>query len=378
MRQAPVSGSFAATAARSASGSLAITMSASTRGGRFEGQVQGAGLFRVGEVHRGEVRVRLAPARATSVTSAKPAAFSTATAVSPAHAVHGGQDDLQVAGREVFRDCQRRDGAPRSRRRSRAPARSTRPRPGRSDSSGADGVDLRRDQGVVRCHDLGAAAALLDGMAAQVHLVAVVLRRVVAGGDHDAAVAVQRPHRVGEQRGGQRGRHQEGFNAGRGEDRRGFLGENIGVVAGVETDDGARPGPGGGLPDGVGEEGGEAGGGAAHHHAVHPVRTRAQGCPQSRGAELQGAAEAVGQFLAGRGTPAVGEADQLGQGGGGGGVRVLVCPVAGVAQEAGEFGIRRRHRNQTIAIPRPGQQSRVRVQFPRARAEPLTPKFPDT
>ena len=339
-------------------------MSASSRARRLEGQVQRSGLFRVGEVHRGEVRIRLRLFRderdvgETGGVQHRHRRF-------PAHAVHGGQDDLQPAGREVLRSRQGRDGVlvlggdgglqhgPAVR--------------GQDDGiQGADGVDLRRNQGIVGRHDLGAAAAFLDRVTAEVHLVAVVLRRVVAGGDHDAAVAVQRPHRVGEQRGGQRGRHQEGFNSGSGEDRGGFFGENIGVVAGVEADDGARPGAGGGLLDGVGEERGEAGSGAAHHHAVHPVRPRAEGCPQSGGAELQGAAEAVGQLLAGRGDAPVGEADQLGQGGGSGGVRVLVCPVAGIAQESGEFGIRRRHRNQTIAnrarfLPR---QSRVGVSVP--------------
>ena len=308
---------------------------------RLEGKIQRPGLLRVREVHRGEVRIRLR-LLGDERDVVESGGVQHRDGRFPAHAVHGGQDDLQPAGREVLRDCQGRDGAlvvGRDRGLQHGP-----PVRGQDDRvQGADGVDLRRYQGVVGCHDLGAAAAFLHRVTAEVHLVAVVLRRVVAGGDHDAAVAVQRPHRVGEQRGGQRGRHQEGLNPRRGEDRRGFLGENVGVVTGVIADDGARPGAGGGLPDRVGEEGGEAGGGAADHHAVHPVRTRAEGCPQSSGAELQGAAEAVGQFLAGRGDAPVGEADQFGEGGGGGGVRVLACPIAGIAQEAGEFGIRRRH-----------------------------------
>ena len=322
-------------------------MSASSRAAVSRARSSAPGSSGIGEVHRGEVRVRLRLFRDERDVG-ETCGVQHGHRRFPAHAVHGGQDDLQPAGREVLRSRQGRDGVlvlggdgglqhgPAVR--------------GQDDGiQGADGVDPRRNQGIVRGHDLGAAAALLDGMTAEVHLVAVVLRRVVAGGDHDAAVAVQRPHRVGEQRGGQRGRHQEGFNSGSGEDRGGFFGENIGVVAGVEADDGARPGAGGGLRDRVGEERGETGSGAAHHHPVHPVRPRAEGCPQSGGAELQGAAETVGQLLAGRRDAAVGEADQLGQGGGSGGVRVLVCPVAGIAQEPGEFGIRRRHRNQTIA-----------------------------
>jgi hypothetical protein len=102
-------------------------------------------------------------------------------------------------------------------------------------------------------------------------------------------------------------------------------------VAGVVAHDGARPGAGRSLPDGGREEGGEAGGGAAHHHPVHPVRPGAECCPQSCGAELQRAAEAVGQLLAGRRDAVLGQLDQLGQGSGGGGIRVLGCPGTGIA-----------------------------------------------
>ncbi len=302
-------------------------------GGGFEGQVQGAGLFGVREVHRGEVGVRLG-LLAHQGDVGETGRVQHRHGGLAAHAVHGGQDDLEVAGREVLRCGQGRDGGlvvGGDGRIQHGPALR-----GQGDAGQlADGVDLRRDQGIVRRHDLRAAAALLDGVAAQVDLVAVVLRRVVAGGDHHAAVALQRPHGVGEQRGGQRGRHQEGLDAGGGEDRRGFFREDVGVVAGVVADDGARPGAGGGLRDGVGQEGGEAGGGAAHHHAVHPVRAGAEGCPQAGGAELQGAAEAVGELLAGRGGAVVGEPDQFGQGGGGGGIRVLGGPGRGLRSAGG-------------------------------------------
>ena len=266
----------------------------------------------------------------------------------------------------------------------RHPAPSSRPRPGRWNPGRPTASIRAAIRASYGCHDLRAAAAFLDGVAAQVDLVAVVLRRVVAGGDHHAAVAIQRPHRVGEQRGGQRGRHQEGFEPGGGEDRGRFLGEDIGVVAGVIADDGARPGAGGGLRHGVGQEGGEAGRGAADHHPVHPVGPGAEGRPEAGGAELQGAAEAVRQLLAAGGGAVLGELDQLGQGGGGGGVRVLGGPVAGVAEQR-EVGIGRRHRNQTIvkaagsgAGQAIGPVTSCLPSAPDRRNRSLTAKFPDT
>ena len=329
--------------------------------GGFERQVQGAGLFRVREGHRGEVGVRFGLlAHQRDVGEAGGVEHRHCGLA--AHTMHGGQDDFEVAGREVLRDGQRRDGGLVVGRDGRIQGGP--PLRGQGDAGQlTNGVDLGGDQGVVRRHDLRAASALLDGVPAQVDLVAVVLGRVVAGRDHHAAVALQRPHGIGEQRCGQSGRHQERLDAGRGENRRGFFRKDVRVVAGVEADDGARPGTGGGLRDGVGQEGGEPGGGAAHHHAVHPVGARAEGGPQACGAELQGPAETVGELLAGRGGAAVGQPDQLGQGGGGGGIRVLGGPGAGFAQQAGEFGIRRRHRNQTSAnrggcLPR---QARVRL-----------------
>ena len=63
---------------------------------------------------------------------------------------------------------------------------------------GADGLDCGGDLGVGRRHDLGAVA--------EVDLVAVVLRRVVARGHHHARDAAEVADRVGEDRGRKRAR----------------------------------------------------------------------------------------------------------------------------------------------------------------------------
>ena len=78
-----------------------------------------------------------------------------------------------------------------------------RPRPRGTSASGADRGDPGRDLGVGRRHDLAAVA--------EVDLVAVVLGRVVAGGDHHAGDAAELADRVGQHRGGQRPGQQSAF-----------------------------------------------------------------------------------------------------------------------------------------------------------------------
>ncbi len=193
----------------------------------------------------------------------------------------------------------------------------------------------------------------------------------MAGSHHHAAVAIQRPHRIGEQRRRERLRHQEGLDPRGREDRGRLLGEDIRVVAGVKADDGAGLGARRGLRDGGGQERGEAGGCAPHHHAVHPVGSGAELRAEAGGAELQRAAEAVLQLLARRGNPVLGELDEFCQSGGSGGIRVLGGPVAGVAQQLRKFGIGRRHRNKLSPIRR----------YPlpdKHRGESLTVNFLDT
>ena len=93
----------------------------------------------------------------------------------------------------------------------------------------ADGGDPRGDLGVGGRHDLAAVA--------EVDLVAVVLRRVVAGGDHHAGDAPELADREGQQRGGQRPRQHQGPEPGAGHHLGGVAREDVAVVPGVEADD---------------------------------------------------------------------------------------------------------------------------------------------
>ncbi|MCY1230097.1 hypothetical protein D9M72_424940 [compost metagenome] len=69
-------------------------------GRRFQRKIQGAGLLRIGEVDRGEVRVgpRLFGHHGDVVESCRLQHGDGSVAAYP---VHGGQDDLQVTGREL-------------------------------------------------------------------------------------------------------------------------------------------------------------------------------------------------------------------------------------------------------------------------------------
>src|SRR5690606_27121462 len=136
-----------------------------------------------------------------------------------------------------------------------------------------DGLDLRGDLGVGRGHDLGAVA--------EVHLVAVVPGRVVAGGDLDPGDRAEVPDREGEdggrQRAGQDGRPQ----AGAGHHGGGVARELRRLVAGVVADDDETAVV--ALPAQVR---GETGGGADHDRAVHPHRTGPELTAETGGAEL--------------------------------------------------------------------------------------------
>ena len=99
----------------------------------------------------------------------------------------------------------------------------------------ADGRDPGRDLGVGRRHDLAAVA--------EVDLVAVVARRVVARGDHHAGGAAELADREREDRGRQRSGQDVRREPGAGHHLGGVAGEDVGVVAGVVPDhDGAAAG----------------------------------------------------------------------------------------------------------------------------------------
>ena len=154
-------------------------------------------------------------------------------------------------------------------------------------ADGADGGDARGDLRVGGRHDLAAVA--------EVDLVAVVLRRVVARGHHHAGDAAELADRVGQQGRGQRPGKQQRPEPGAGHHLGGVGGEDVGVVAGVVADDDGAAGGGAG----VAEVRRQAGRRAEHHDAVHPVGAGAEGAAESGGAELQRAGEAVGQVVVG-------------------------------------------------------------------------------
>ena len=126
----------------------------------------------------------------------------------------------------------------------------------------ADRRDLRRDLRVGRRRDLRPVA--------EVDLVAVVLRGIVARGHHHARRAAELQHAEGEQRRRDQRRQAVGRQPGAGEDRRGLPGEARGAVAGVVADhDAPAPAP--------AHIGGEPGARLPHGGHVHARRARAQG-----------------------------------------------------------------------------------------------------
>jgi hypothetical protein len=248
-------------------------------------------------------------------------------------AVQRGVDDPQVAGAVLHQAGSRvevvvedpladeRAGAPR----------------GRSDGVPTAAIALG-DLDVGRRHDLAAVA--------EVDLVAVVLRRVVAGGDHDAGDAAELADGVGEHRGGQRAR-QQGRRSRRRHDLGGVAGELVGVVARVVADHHGAT-----AVAGVLEVGREAGRRARDHDPVHPVGAGAERAAQARRAELEGAGETVGE---------VGLLAALGRGehglelGAGLLVGVLGDPGAGLLDEGVQIG-----HGRTLSPP-PGLGAMARV-----------------
>ncbi len=331
-------------------------------GGSLQRQVQRARLLRIGKIHGGKVGIRLS-LFGHEGDIGKAGSVQHCNGSFAADAVHRSQDNPQVTGRKEGRigECRRRTFIVR---RNRWIQHSPAVRGQGDGFQRADGIDPRGDPGVVGRHDLRSAAAVLNGMAAQIHLVTVVLRGIVAGSHHHAAVAIEGPHGESQQRGGQRGRHQEGFNPGGGEDGRRFLGKDVRVIAGVIADDGAWPGPGRSLTHHIYQESRQAGGDAAHHHAVHPVRPGSQGGAEACGAELQRAAEAVGQLLRRCRGAVLRELQQLGECCGSGGIRIFGRPVAGLAEQG--IGIGGRHGVNAIVIA-PGTGARTLA----VTAEPL-------
>ena len=181
----------------------------------------------------------------------------------------------------------------------------------------ADRVDPGRDPGVRRRHDLAAVA--------EVDLVAVVLGRVVARGDHDAGRAAELADRERHHRRRQRPRHHPDLEAGTRHHLGGVAGEVVAAVPRVEAD---HHRAGRALLVQVCRQPGR---GADHDDPVHPVRTRTHRSAQPRRPELQAPREPVGQV--GRVGAALHVGDDLLQLGPRGVVGVLGRPGPGTLQQ---------------------------------------------
>ena len=219
-----------ATAQRSASGSLAMTRSAPTSRASGEREVHGAGLLGVGEATRSGSRVGLGLLGDRRSGAGNPARVEhparRCRRPTPCSArVHDGRS-RGASGRDEA------GGARRGRRRATSSPRVSHPSSARGTSRD------RRDRGDVRRRSRRRPAARSATAVAEVDLVAVVLRRVVAGRDHDAGVGAEvadreREHRGRQRRGGRIARAPAAAD----DDVRGVAGEDVGVVPGVVADD---------------------------------------------------------------------------------------------------------------------------------------------
>ena len=157
--------------------------------------------------------------------------------------------------------------------------------PGRDLRQRAESAHRRLDLHIGGRHDLRAVA--------EVELVAIVSRRVVARGDHYAGRGRQVPDREREQRGGTAAGQQVDADARPGEHGRDLIGELGRPVPCVPADHHAGLGrSGSALPQPASQGGGRG----PDDGAVHPVRARADRAAQAGGAELQPAREPVGQL----------------------------------------------------------------------------------
>ena len=126
--------------------------------------------------------------------------------------------------------------------------------------------------------------------AAQVHLVAIIGRRIMRGGNHDASICLELAYRESGQRGGVLCGQNQGSAASCGDDLRRIALELRGAVAGIATN-----GHDWGI-DLLLEPCDEPVGGADDHGAVHAGLTWAHGGAQARGAKGQGAGEGGGEL----------------------------------------------------------------------------------
>jgi hypothetical protein len=188
--------------------------------------------------------------------------------------------------------------------------------------------DLRGDPEVVRRDDLRAVAP--------VDLVAVVLRRVVAGRHHHARGGAEVLHREGEERRRAGARRDLRGDPERGEHARGVLGELAPEDAPVVADDDAalarviRR-----LREQVAAEAERR---LAHHGAVHPALAAAEEPADPRGAELEHAHEALGELALGARIPAARSCDERADLGLRGGIGIVLGPALRAVEEGDIHG----------------------------------------
>jgi hypothetical protein len=159
----------------------------------------------------------------------------------------------------------------------------------------ADGADGRLDFRVGRRDDLSTRPARAAEAGAEVDLVSVVLRRIVARGHHDAGTRVEHEHRVGKDRRRQYPRHEERPAAGASGDAGGLFGESAGVAPTVVPDHQRPVGVAAGKPRD------KAGRRLPDDGEVHPVRTGSHRAPEPGSAERERSGEPIGEFRRGLG-----------------------------------------------------------------------------
>ncbi len=148
---------------------------------------------------------------------------------------------------------------------------------------GGHRIDHRGDLLIHRRNDL---ASVL-----QVDLVPVVLRRIVARGDHHSRGRPEVPNGECEDRGGQRAGEHEGLHSETLHGRRGVVGEDIGVVPGVVSDDDGAP-----RREVLGQVASQARGGLKDDDPIHAVGSGTEWPPKAGRSEVQAPGEAVRQL----------------------------------------------------------------------------------
>ncbi len=280
-----------------------------------QGQIHGAGLLRIREVHGREAAVRR-KLRGHRDRCGEPRPLRGPHEDLAADSVHGRIDGADIA--RARREELDRAGDVRIKD---APVERDVVVGRRNIGDRAHRGDARGDVGVGGRHDLTAVT--------EVHLVAVVIGRIVRRRHHDRTARAQEPDGEGRHRRRQGVWQDHGGDAGASHDARGVVREDVGVPPGVVADDD-------GVTAGVPQVRRESRGRTHDNDAVHPVAPRAEPAPQAGGAELQGAREGVGKFIDGRLLTGLRSLDQCVEFGTGLVIGIDGDPVPRCLQEVGQ------------------------------------------